>query len=94
MLPQPANPPNDAAVCEGDLAQTGYGYSIVTTGNGYAYSGGDANIAIGSPTTKMVYGNTYQYGVWSIYNDQNGTRLTNTRTGHGMFVSAEEAYAF
>lgn len=94
VLSQPANPPYDAAVCQGDLTQTGYGHSIVTTGNGYAYSGGAANIAVYNTTTKMVYGNTYQHGVWSIYNDQNGTRLTNTRTGHGMFVSVERAYAF
>jgi hypothetical protein len=42
----------------------------------------------------MQYGHTYHRGNWSIYHDDNGTRFTNDRTGHGMFVSIESVYAF
>jgi len=33
-------------------------------------------------------------GNWTIYHDASGTRFTNDRTGHGMFVSIENVYAF
>jgi hypothetical protein len=42
----------------------------------------------------MQYGTTYHRGNWSIYHDASGTRFTNDRTGHGMFVSIENVYAF
>ena len=42
----------------------------------------------------MAYGQTYHSGNWTIYPDETGTRFTNERTGHGMFVSIENVYAF
>jgi hypothetical protein len=52
------------------------------------------NLDVYNTTTKMKWGTTYHRGNWTIYHDQNGTRFTNDRTGHGMFVSIENVYAF
>ena len=80
------------AVCQGKF-QDG-NFVAVTTGDGSFHWENGNNIAINNPTTQMVYGQTYRHGNWTIYNDQNGTRLTNNRTGHGMFVSIENVRAF
>ena len=42
----------------------------------------------------MSYGQTYNFGGWSIAAGTDGTRFSNDRTGHGMFVSYETVYAF
>jgi len=42
----------------------------------------------------MSYGQTYRFNGWSIAAGQDGTRFTNDRTGHGMFVNYETVYAF
>lgn len=94
MLSAPPAKPYDVVVCQGDLRQTGFGYSVVTTGDGSAYGGVNGNIAVHNPTTKMSYGQTYYSGNWTIYHDENGTRFTNNRTGHGMFVSIQKVYVF
>ena len=84
----------DAVVCQGDFAQAPPDYNgAVTTGDG-SFHWEQGNIAVYSSTTHMEYGHTYYRGNWAIYHDETGTRFTNDRTGHGMFVSAEEVYAF
>jgi hypothetical protein len=83
----------DAVVCQGHFTQPGAKFNAVTTGTGSFYWE-DANLAVDNPTTKMVYGQTYHRGNWTIYHDASGTRFTNDRTGHGMFVSIENVYAF
>jgi hypothetical protein len=83
----------DAVVCQGDFTQPGAGFNAVTTGNGSFYWE-NANLAVDNPTTAMAYGHTYHRGNWTIYHDAHGTRFTNDRTGHGMFVSIENVYAF
>jgi hypothetical protein len=42
----------------------------------------------------MNYGQTYNFSGWTIAAGQDGTRFTNDRTGHGMFVNFETVYAF
>ncbi len=42
----------------------------------------------------MNYGQTYNFYGWTIAAGQDGTRFTNDRTGHGMFVNFETVYAF
>ena len=42
----------------------------------------------------MKYGQTYNYAGWTIAAGSDGTRFTNDRTGHGMFVSFDSIYAF
>ena len=80
------------AVCQG-LFQDG-NFGAVTTGDGSFHWENGSNIAINNPTTRMVYGQTYSHGNWTIYTNQDGTRLTNNATGHGMFVSIQNVYAF
>ena len=42
----------------------------------------------------MQYCQTYQLNGWTIFASSDGTRLTNDRTGHGMFVSIQNVYSF
>jgi hypothetical protein len=85
----------DVVVCQtGEkFSQPGGDYSLITTGDG-TFRWATGNINTFNPTTVMAYGQTYQSGNWSIFHDQNGTRFTNQRTGHGIFVSVDNVYAF
>ena len=95
VTPDGTLPWPDAVVCQGDFIQSGQnGSAAVTTGDGSFRWVYGANLAVHNPTTKMTYGQTYRWGNWTIYNDQNGTRFTNNSTGHGMFVSIENVYGF
>lgn len=42
----------------------------------------------------LAYGKTYKVQGWTIWADTHGTQFTNDATGHGMFVSIENVYAF
>ncbi len=42
----------------------------------------------------MSYGQTYNFHGWTVTTSQDGTRFTNDRTGHGMFVNYETVNAF
>ena len=42
----------------------------------------------------LSYGQTYNIQGWTILSGPDGTRFTNNATGHGMFVSIENTYAF
>jgi hypothetical protein len=42
----------------------------------------------------LTYGRTYHFGGWTISPTFEGTRFTNDGTGHGMFVSVDNVYAF
>lgn len=42
----------------------------------------------------LTYGQTYNVNGWSVASAVDGTRFTNNRTGHGMFVSNENVYSF
>ncbi len=84
----------DAVVCQGDFDQAPeIGAGAVTNGEG-TLRWQVGNLGIYSPTTSMEYGHTYHRGNWTIYHDDTGTRFTNDRTEHGMFVSIENVYAF
>ena len=84
----------DAVVCQGAFTQAPQrGAGAVTTGDG-TFHWEVGNLSIYNPTTTMAYGQTYHRGNWTIYHDQTGTRFVNDRTGHGMFVSIENVYAF
>jgi hypothetical protein len=45
------------------------------------------------PTVTLDY-RTYEAVGWTIAAGESGTRFTNDRTGHGMFVSIERVQAF
>jgi hypothetical protein len=84
----------DAVVCQGEFDHAPeLGAGAVTNGDG-TFRWEVGNLSIYSSTTNMQYGHTYHRGNWSIYHADNGTRFTNDRTGHGMFVSIESVYAF
>ncbi len=85
---------DDAVVCQGQFTQPGVqGKSPYTTGDG-TVNWAVGNINSFATTTQMAYGQTYRSGNWTFYHDQTGTRFTNVQTGHGMFVSIENVYAF
>jgi hypothetical protein len=93
VSPDPTLPGN-AVVCQGHFAQAPQlGAAAVTGGDG-AFSWQQGNLNVGNPTTTMAYGQTYHHGNWTINPDETGTRFTNDRTGHGMFVSIENVYSF
>ena len=49
-----------------------------------------------APRTRLVlnYGQAYHLLGWTINPGENGTRITNDGTGHGMFVSIENVSSF
>lgn len=42
----------------------------------------------------LNYGQTYRVNGWTILPSFDGTRFTDDRTGHGMFVSIDNVYSF
>lgn len=42
----------------------------------------------------LSYGQTFQINGWTITPTFDGTRFANNATGHGMFVSIDNVYAF
>jgi hypothetical protein len=62
-----------------------------------AFNWDDGNIGGGgTPQNDVVltYGQTYHNAGWTIQPNSDGTRFTNDRTGHGMFVSVENVSSF
>lgn len=85
---------SDAVVCQGRFDQAPeVGAGAVTSGDG-TFHWEVGNLDIYNSTTHMEYGTTYHRENWTIYHDETGTRFVNDRTGHGMFVSIENVYAF
>lgn len=44
--------------------------------------------------TILDYGQTYHLNGWTILPDVDGTRFTNDRTGHGMFINVDTVAPF
>lgn len=65
------------------------GVNITATGNVHWVLGNLGDI----PTVTIDY-RTYDAQGWTIVADQSGTRFTNNRTDHGMFVSIERVDTF
>ncbi len=66
--------------------------AIVNAAGAFHWSQGD--IGPGNPDAILYYGQTYHMQGWTILSSIDGTRFTNDRTGHGMFVSVENVYSF
>ncbi|MFN8090605.1 MAG: hypothetical protein U0R81_16865, partial [Mycobacterium sp.] len=66
---------------------------VTTTGDG-SLSWSNANLAVDNATIRMIYQRNYHWGVWTIRTAPAGTKITNSRTGHGMYVSVDKVYAF
>jgi hypothetical protein len=70
--------------------------NVTATGNFYF---SDGNIGgVGSDwsqtDTTLVYGQTYRMLGWTVLPNSDGTKFTNTATGHGMFVSIQSVDSF
>lgn len=97
----PVSPPFDQweniGFLQAPLTEHGWHYhnaAVDSAGNFSFQNGG--NIGGGEPQNDLVlsYGRTYHVNGWAIYSTSDGTRFTNDRTGHGMFVSIENVYSF
>jgi hypothetical protein len=79
------------APCPGGMH---WGLAAVTAAGAFRWD--DGNIAAGSGInySTLNYGQTYDMQGWTIRPSSDGTRFTNDGTGHGMFVSIENTYAF
>jgi hypothetical protein len=66
----------------------------VTTAGTFTWMNG--NIPGAHPENDVIlnYGQTYDINGWTILPSSDGTRFTNDRTGHGMFVSIENVSSF
>jgi hypothetical protein len=71
-------------------------YDNANVTSGGAFSWMDGNIPGAHPENDTVhnYGQTYDMLGWTIVPSEDGTRLTNDSTGHGMFVSIENVNSF
>jgi hypothetical protein len=70
-------------------------HNATVTGAG-DFKWGDGNIGGSHPEDDVVlaYGQTFRINGWTILPSSDGTRFTNDRTGHGMFVSIENVSSF
>jgi hypothetical protein len=83
------------ASAPGGFNQFGYNLAIVDAGGNLSNLccvdiGGSKPI----DWLTLTYGQTYNVEGWTIAANSDGTRFTNNGTGHGMFVSIENVYAF
>ncbi len=86
---------SDSADCQGPFEQPeAQGYASVGTSGDGTIKWFMSNMSSANPRLKMQYEQTYTWGNWTIYADSTGTRFTNNATGHGMFVSIQNVYAF
>lgn len=93
-LPAP-NPgePFDAVVCQGEFTQPGSALNVMTTGDG-TLSWSNNSLMPAASIIRMVYQRNYHWSIWTIRTAPAGTKITNSRTGHGMYVSLDNVYAF
>lgn len=99
VTPDPALPapnpeePYDAVVCQGEFTQPGAALNVMTTGDG-TLSWSNNNLVPDGPVIRLVYQRNYHWSIWTIRTAPAGTRITNSRTGHGMYVNLDNVYAF
>ena len=79
------------------ISQYGSPFDLAVIHATGAFNWADGNIGGGgTPQDDVVltYGQTYHIAGWTILPNSDGTRFTNDRTGHGMFVSVENVSSF
>lgn len=90
--------PDERVACQSSFAQVPPQYNSVGLSADGKLTWFTANLPTPQYTTylPMLPGQTLTWGNWSIYHypDETGTRFTNTRTGHGMYASRGNVYAF
>lgn len=76
---------------------TDYGahyHSAIVDGAGNFHFGDEGNLGDTRDYLVLSYGQTYDIEGWTTLPTSDGTRFTNDRTGHGMFVSVENVSSF
>jgi hypothetical protein len=68
--------------------------AIVTAAGAFRWAEGNIGGAYAERDMPLVYGVVGDYSGWTVDPSSAGTRFTNIRSGHGMFVSIENTYAF
>lgn len=85
-----------AVGCEAQFANPPVEDGIPATGVNVT-SDGNLRWVVGNlgdiPTVPLDY-RTYEAAGWTIVASESGTRFTNDRTGHGMFVSIEKVESY
>lgn len=90
----------DGAFAQGPLVECGPGCRTranlagVDDKGELRWNSGDIPGANREEDVVMRYGHTYRANGWTIEAKSDGTKLTNDATGHGMFVSIQDVYAF
>jgi len=79
-------------ICQGSFVQASPDddQAYVTASGQFTYR--SANIGVGydhPPFDTLVVGQTYNIQGWTIVAGDDGIRLTNDGTGHGMFIAAD-----
>ncbi|MCV7424529.1 hypothetical protein H7K45_28700 [Mycobacterium yunnanensis] len=89
---------DDTVLCQGlnaDLPAVGIGHdSAMVTANGDLTFTSVGMVGAPADDTVLHYGQTYHYHGWTILPSDQGTRFTNDRYGHGMFVSIQHVDSF
>lgn len=72
-----------------------YHNAVVDAAGNFSFQDG-GNIGAAHPENDLIlnYGQAYQVQGWTITSGPDGTRFSNDKTGHGMFVSIENSYGF
>jgi hypothetical protein len=73
-----------------------YDISIVDGAGAFRWDNGNIPWTSDALASDIVleYGHTYHLQGWMIDGSSDGTKFTNDATGHGMFVSVGNVYAF
>jgi hypothetical protein len=71
----------------------GVGAAVDAAGN-VVFRNGNIGAAYIERDLVLAYGQTYQVQGWTIAASSDGTRFTNNATGHGLFLSVGNTYAF
>jgi hypothetical protein len=66
----------------------------VTSSGSFSWTIGNIPGAHPENDTVLNYGQTYDILGWTILSGEDGTRVTNNATGHGMFVSIQDVSSF
>jgi len=68
--------------------------AMVSSDGSFKWDVGNIGGAYINQDVTLNYKQSYSYNGWTLEPSSDGTRITNDATGHGMFVSVQNVYAF
>jgi len=68
--------------------------AVVDASGAFRWDNGNIPGAFPENDHVLSYQQTYSAAGWIVLSTEQGTTFTNQRTGHGMFVSIDDVYAF